>query len=88
MLENGSVMQLLTGSPPADVSVAPIFLWWEPDVRPSKLGALHFNHDVENKQKTKVEGQSLPLNKISDVFSVRPHTGCCWWPSSALRRMC
>jgi len=64
-------MQLLTGSPPADVSVAPIFLWWEPDVRPSKLGALHFNHDVENKQKTKVEGQSLPLNKISDVFSVR-----------------
>jgi len=70
VLEAGSVMRLLTAGASADeVTVQPIFLWWEPDVRPSKLGALHFNNDVEGKNKTKVEGQSLPLNKISDVFS-------------------
>ena len=64
---SGSVMQLLSG-PVEAVSIRPIFIWWEAGATPSKLGTIFFNESTAAKEKTKVDGQSLPMNKISDVF--------------------
>lgn len=64
----GSVMTYYTAVDGSEPTSQSIFIWWEEGAA-GKLGTIYFNNQIETKEKTKVEGNQLPLSKITDVFS-------------------
>ena len=66
---NGSLMQYYVGAVEEPTARA-VYVWWEEGQGVGKLGTIYFVDDAEGKrEKTKIDTQSLPLSKISDVFS-------------------
>jgi hypothetical protein len=64
----GSLMQSYSGSV-EEPSARSVFVWWEEGSAMGKFGTIYFVDDAEGKKKrNKVDTQSLPLSKISDIF--------------------
>lgn len=68
---HGSSMQLVSGTP-SELQVRPILLWFEAGpTAVSKLGSIFYSIDAEgssHQQRQKREGQSMPLERLNDVF--------------------
>jgi len=70
MMSSGSVMTLYTKSNTGtgdEITSRHVYIWWE---HGPKLGCIYWNDEIEAKdQSKKVEGQSLMMKQIADVFS-------------------